>query len=471
MPENAPHLGARNPFALAEAVVGHPIDWSSVPDKAAYLEEVLQMPYEQLFDPKFDSPVYLGARLDEQDQVVAAEYREPSEDEAAADADVALTDIHRLTDLAPLLGPLSEVSIRSFAPSRAGGWTVEVAPGGKLAQLAKDRLFTKRVLNQIWDPKRYIDFGWTPENGEWADTGSFFNEAAEYFDPIQGGLADCWLIAAMASVAWSMPTAIADRERATGTANSQFKHSLSYVDPDTGTTRTFEVSDQTVVWQGTTVPMYGHSGEDGEIWPPVVEKAFAQWRQGTTNDKPNLTILDYGDPVWASAALTGRKPHYFANAGMTPTALRLLVKSHCQSYRTVDPMTAWTYGTAPAGLSYSDATIVGNHAYSVLGWTSASILRRAVDAHLTVLGCGARAELLARPGIASLFRPDWFATDYIVLRNPWGNTEATRGALTGTIAMHDVDFWRSINLGDVDGVFAIDFATFQQYFAGTGVAL
>ena len=35
----------------------------------------------------------------------------------------------------------------------------------------------------------------------------------------------------------------------------------------------------------------------------------------------------------------------------------------------------------------------------------------------------------------------------------------------------DVDFWRNITLSDVDGVFAIDFETYQAYFAGTGVAV
>jgi hypothetical protein len=41
----------------------------------------------------------------------------------------------------------------------------------------------------------------------------------------------------------------------------------------------------------------------------------------------------------------------------------------------------------------------------------------------------------------------------------------------GTIQIKDVSFWRSINLGDVDGVFAIDFATFTKYFAGIGVVV
>jgi hypothetical protein len=39
------------------------------------------------------------------------------------------------------------------------------------------------------------------------------------------------------------------------------------------------------------------------------------------------------------------------------------------------------------------------------------------------------------------------------------------------IAMRDEGFGRSIDLGDIDGVFAIDFSTYQQYLEGTDVAL
>ena len=64
-----------------------------------------------------------------------------------------------------------------------------------------------------------------------------------------------------------------------------------------------------------------------------------------------------------------------------------------------------------------------------------------------------------------------FEQDYIILRNPWGYHEATTGTLSGTIPVRDVSFWRSINLDDVDGVFAITPATFKRYFAGIGVAV
>lgn len=468
--ERPPFVTARNPRALAEIVLGHPVDWDAVEDPTALLEEVLLTPREELFDPRHGSPVYLGFRLDDAGSMVEAPAREPKDAPApeSDDAPHLPEQVATLKDLQPVLGELGAARVRRVAPSRAGGWTVEVAPSGAPAQQLLDTVFDRRVLDGLL-PIHLIDLGWTPAGAQWTDTGSFFHEAAEFFDPVQGGLGDCWLIAAMSSVAWALPGTITDAARATGAGDQQFTHRFVYRDPGDGSQRIFEASDQTLVFTGTTSPLYARSSEAGEIWPGVVEKAFAQWRQGTGNDHPNLTVLNGGDPVWASAALSGRTPHYTGHAGQTAASLNALVKSHCASYRTVDPMTAWTYGTAPAGLSYADATIVANHAYSVLGWTSGPLLVRAYHEALARTTGVVRDRIQAAGAI--LLDPSILTKDYVVLRNPWGYHEGTAGARHGAIAMRDAGFWRSIDLDVVDGVFAIDFPTYQQYFAGTGVAL
>lgn len=469
-----PHLTARNPYALAEIVLGHAVDWSDVDDPTAVLEDVLATPREQLFDPRFGSPVYLGSRLDEAGDVVDAPVPDPVDvpapesDDAGPGAGALPDDVRTLGDLTALLGTLDAVPVRSVAPARAGGWTLEVGAGGVVGDRLRGAIFDKDVIGRLVDLV-WFDRGWTPPGAQWVDRGAFFSEAAEFFDPVQGGLGDCWLIAAMSSVAWALPGQIADASRATGPGNQQFTHTFRYRDPDDGSQRTFEASDETLVWSGTTSPLYARSSEPGEIWPGVIEKAFAQWRQGTTNDHPNLTVLNGGDPVWASAALSGRTPQYHGHGGATAASLRTLVKSHSVSYRTVDPMTAWTYDTAPAGLSYADATIVGNHAYSVLGWTSGTVLVRAFES-LVARTSGPRRERLVAQA-PTILDPIVLTRDYVVLRNPWGSTEATLGARHGAIVMHDKDFWRTIDLDVPDGVFAIDFSTYQRYFAGTGVAV
>jgi hypothetical protein len=477
MPD-APMLAARNPYALAETVIGRPIDWSQVSDRRAFLEQTFQTPYEQLFDPAFGSPVYLGFTLDDHGRVVAApptapaarNKRAPIPADAESDADrypeIDLSRVRTLADLRALVGgAVEDLPIRRLAPSRASGWTIEVGQIPAMRTATLGRIFTSSVIGRLCDDKVY-DFGWTPDGAEWVDTGTFFKEAAEFFDPIQGALADCWLIAAMSAVAWSLPYTFSQRSRATGEAFQQFTNEFQFTDPGTGMKVTYEATDRTLVYTGTTSPLYGRSSEDGEIWPALVEKAYAMWRGNTPNDRPNMTVLNGGDPVHASAALTGRQPHYTDTASATTSQLINLVKSNSSSFRTLNPMTAYTYASgadSPDKVNYADANLVAWHAYTVLGWTSWYHIATATTA------TNQRGEV--RVPVGPIAELDWWPSDYIVLRNPWGYVEATSGTLSGIISMHDVDFWRSIDLADVDGVFAIDVPTFKKYFAGIGVAL
>ncbi len=491
-----PFLAARNPRALVEIVLGRPVEWSQISNPRQLVEDVLQTPYEQLFDPVHDSPVYLGFGRSEAGELTTRSPSFPSvDDRGGRDVDrypaLDLDAIAHLGDLKILTGgAVEELPVRSLVPSRAGGWTIEVGPGPLVRQEQLARLFPQEVLDRIWH-ELVIALGWTPDGGQWIDGGHFFDEAAEFFDPVQGGLADCWLIAAMSSVAWALPYTVAQRSRATGTANDQFTNLVEFVDPANGQTHSFEVTDQMLVWSGTSSPMYGHSSEAGEIWPAIVEKAYAMWRGNTTNDHPDLTVLNGGDPVGASAALTGRQPHYTATATTSASDLLKLVKSHSVSYRTVDPMTAWTYATgadSPDKVNYADANLVGWHAYSVLGWASGPQVFAHLDTtvldptryrhyDLPTLARGPvddpylALELERLQDKLAIDLSTFLKRDYIVLRNPWGYCEATTGQLNGTIPMRDVSFWRSIDLGAVDGVFAIDVATFKKYFAGIGVAL
>jgi hypothetical protein len=456
---------------------------------------VLATPYEQLFDPKFDSPVYLGLRRNGDGVLslarpgfVDVQRQQPeSKDDRDRFPELDLKSIQRLADLKGLIGAtIDDLPIRSLVPARAGGWTVEFgrAPDLRLQQLST--VFSESVLAKLW-AELFVDTGWTPPGGEWKDVGSFFHETAEFFDPIQWGLADCWLVSAMSSVAWSMPFAISQRTRATGPNDQSFVNLIELVDPSNGNKLSFELTDETVMYSGTTTPMYSHSTETGELWPAIIEKAFANWRRATSVDHPDLTALNYGDCVHASAAITGRKPHYTATASSSTSDLINLVKSHSMSHRTFDPMTAWTYGSAddaPDEISYATSNIVANHCYSVLGWVQGSkLFAPKLSNHVTVTdhvlsltSTGGAATSPARTldavrAIDPSRIAQLFSQNYIVLRNPWGSFEATTGELGGVVSMRDVSFWRSIDLDVDDGVFAIDVATFKRYFAGIGVAL
>ena len=53
-------VGVPSPYALAESIVGHRIDWDAVIDRRALLEQIFETPYADLFSPSNGSPLYIG---------------------------------------------------------------------------------------------------------------------------------------------------------------------------------------------------------------------------------------------------------------------------------------------------------------------------------------------------------------------------------------------------------------------------
>jgi Calpain family cysteine protease len=445
---------ARNPYALAEFTVGHPIDWSAVDDRRAALEDVFGMPYSELFDPCHGSPVFLGSRLDDDGVLRAEDVRVPERPAPVRDSERPENRpdfVARVVrDLEPLVGPFDTARVRSLVPTRSGGWQVEIAGPRDGTGVFVDKVFDRGMLDALINLGVFVT-GWTPDGAEWSDTGRFYNEAAEYFDPVQGALGDCGLIAALSSVAWTLPYTFAHRSRATGIDNQQFRNEFRFTDPGTGTVDRVEATERIPVWAGTSSPLYAQSSEVSETWPAQMEKAYAKWITGTASDRPDMTSLN--GSVWpdvATAVLTGRRPLRTVTAGQTTAAITNLVKSHCVNGRTVDPMTAWTYATAPDGVDYAAADIVANHAYTVLGWVPGPVLR-----------IGLQSGFLSRVSVH---------IDHVILRNPWGYTEGT-SPWVNTVSLRDIGFTRTLDLSVDDGVFAMPFSTFRRFFAAVGVAV
>lgn len=57
------NVGVSNPYALAEVILKRKVNWGRV-DAQKLMEKTLGMPYEKLFDPKHESPLYAGLKLD-----------------------------------------------------------------------------------------------------------------------------------------------------------------------------------------------------------------------------------------------------------------------------------------------------------------------------------------------------------------------------------------------------------------------
>lgn len=381
-------IGVVNPFALAEVRLGRRVNWTTVGNRPQLLEDTLEFPYDKLFDPATGSPLYPGMEV-EQGAIV-----------------------------------------------RTGG-----EPAAMAAEHRSDADLP------VGDGAAADGLGITVGGTAWIDPGDFFEETTELLDPVQGAVGDCYLIAALSSVAWARPYVIAQRNRATG--NGSF---LDMVEFFNGSTKTeVEISENLPLGTPGNYFLYCRSSDPGEIWPAVYEKAYAKWRTGDPGDQPNILAIAGGDPVLAISQLTGFPRTYYSCAAMTAHDIWQRVRANSLSYKTFNPMTAYTYPTsdAAAGRVYANANLVANHAYSILGWGY-------VDGH-----------------------------EYVIVRNPWGTTEATLNIMNGSWVAWDAaysgpaggspsggtrGFWRTIPLSNNDGIFGLRADTFKLYFQGFGVA-
>jgi hypothetical protein len=380
-------IGAANPKAIAELRLGRTLD-PKAPDFEATMSNALGVPYEQLFDPKFNSPVFAGITSIQLPQ-----------------------ELHAETAL-----------VAVGAPSRAAASATAtlVATPAKLPSTA----LIQREINvtlPIWWPGLFTDL-------TYAVPGDFIVDVPTAVAPVQGALADCWLISAMASVAWCHADAISERTLkdgsgvvAAGGADYEFTF---YASTNWGAPVTKTVKDD-VPQSSSGQYIYGRSSVPGETWPANLEKAFIGMRGATGIVEPsssNYAELNYGDPAWAVASLVGRAPWYHAAAAADAWST---INARCTNGRATQPMTAWTYGSSSGSVSYNGSGIVANHAYSILGTESSG------------------------------------GHNYVVLRNPWGYHEGTLNVLPGT--------WQGMTLPG-DGVFALRLETFAQYYATFGGA-
>jgi len=384
------NIGAANPLRIAELRLGKKLD-PAQPGFQETIAQALGLPFEQLFDPKFGSPVFIG-----------------------------ISSVH-----AP---PVAERTPPPKLPVKPVRPVVKPAAAEAGAEAGAPVLGPLPVLRPIKVP---VPVWWPPfpiTDLKYGMLGQFIVDVPSATAPWQGALADCWLISAMASVAWCHSDAISERtlkdgSGVVGAGGADYEFTF-YAAPDWSVGRTLSVKDDLPETAAGDF-IYACSTVPGETWPANIEKAFIGMRGATGFLEPsssNYAELNYGDPAWAVASLVGRPPWYHnANASDAWAT----ITAHCAGGRATTPMTAWTYGTGSATISYDGSGIVANHAYSVLGTMTSG------------------------------------GNNYVVLRNPWSWHEGVLNTLPGS--------FQGLTLPG-GGVFALRMDTFAQYYAGFGGA-
>ena len=446
-------VGAVNPYALVEALLGRNLDTCSV-STARILSDVLQTEYDELFDMKFKSVLFAGLQLNEKDN--RAERVSEKDMKILSERDLETPDLSSVRELKDLekLG-LKDLASTHVKMARIRNGKVHLLiDAHSVARTVSNRAVTRSV-NELVTPFRVDKGRWTPPNGAWRDMyDDFFQRVStrhigdlstfhindhcetmtmsRFDDPVQGCTSNSWLIAALFSVFWSDPHMI---NRATRVFQDKKRLQVKFHDKggrNNAKTETVEVNYEIPISNSSNTPMYCRSSDNANIWPSLYEKAFTKWITGDSSEHPDITQTASGDPVKAMAQINGREPHYYRAEKQSGHDLIGLVRANCVNCKTINPMTAWTY---PTGSMYRGSTIVANHAYSVLGYTCVGYKQ------------------------------------YIVLRNPWGVSEPVGlNGYPGVLERVKPEMWRPASLLDNGGLFAMEANMFQECFQYIGVA-
>jgi hypothetical protein len=213
-------------------------------------------------------------------------------------------------------------------------------------------------------------------------TGPLFKDGVKPEDVQQGQLGDCYFPAAMAALAKAQPEVIQNmiKDNGDGTYTVTFKQKDWY---GGGKVKDVEVKvDGDLYARAWGGPLYGSSAGDKtekgmELWFPLVEKAYAQWK-GSYNAIGNG---GRSNDVWE--ACTGKSGVNQTVEYMGADKLWTEIKAAVDEKR---PVGAGTYGEAEEA-RYTNTGVYADHAYSILGYSE-------------------------KDGVK-----------YVQMRNPWGESE------------------------------------------------
>jgi hypothetical protein len=268
------------------------------------------------------------------------------------------------------------------------------------------KLHVVQPINDLSDPVPLSD---TPQ-GEWIqrDDDVLFVDGISCQDIEQRYIGDCSFMATLASVAKSDPEFIKNMitENSDGTYTVKLydkKGNAQYITVDGELYRANRFSRST---------SYAGVSNQGEIWPAIVEKAYAQMMGGyenIENKNPTESIMVITGAPWAYTS-------FHSGSGQATIYYRI-----SQSIEKGYPVVAVTSNHKD---QYSENGLVENHAYSVLGIYTDVLDHR-----------------------------------WVTLRNPWAHTEYENSQYTTDINNNVYN--------SNDGLFRMKFEDFYSQFRAT----
>ncbi|KAB2880941.1 hypothetical protein F9K33_02985 [bacterium] len=391
-----PSSGVINPFAMAEALEGKKIRWADNPQPQ--LEKAFGMPISQLLKPTKGSPIYAGLNVSKTN----VKFNSPFKDLKSLDEDSAFQKIKQ--------GKIHGLSSK---------W-VSSLPDKKQKRLLHLFRATQFAESSPTPPPPFV----------WKDPGSFYGSGGssdkEVTDPVQGAIGDCYFISAMCSVVWVKKSKI---YRQTVSSN-----------PDKNKVKFYAGSNPVYITCTEKVPVaiatdslvYARSYDNDEFYPSFYEKAYAKWKNNTSSDYPDYSVIHGGSPGGALTELTGVSNKAYNTNTATPhnVTTQIMVRCDPMTKKTLVPITATTF---PSGSDYGGTNgIYAWHAYSVLGWMKED------------------------------------SNFYIILRNPWGKAGAKKyrpSATKWTLTTPDPNDTETVIELNKNGIFGLREDKFNEWFS------
>ncbi|MGV3624682.1 MAG: C2 family cysteine protease [Archangium sp.] len=265
---------------------------------------------------------------------------------------------------------------------------VAVPGGTSTGDLIKDPALHKDELNADGSPKF----------GKKTFTGPLFVDGVKASDAQQGQIGDCYFPAAVAAMAHMDPELIQKMIKANGDGT----YTVTFKDREWSSGRVKDVNikvDGDLYARSYGGPLYGSSSNSGdtakmELWFPLVEKAYAQWK-GSYDAIGNGGHA--GDVFEEFTGGTSRSVDTSAGDDRVWNAITKAIDAK-------KPVAAGTHEDG-GPVNYTNTGVYGDHAYSVLGYETSG------------------------------------SEKYVVLRNPWGESEpAGNGANDGVFKLKLSEF-------------------------------
>lgn len=236
--------------------------------------------------------------------------------------------------------------------------------------------------------------------------GKLFKNGVRAQDISQGWLSDCYLAAGLASVAQRYPNKI--KEGIIDRGGDVYAVRFYRLDWRGEAKEEWVEVDADFPWfQRKDTWAYLQSTQKGELWPSLIEKAYAVWKAGGKGDYDTIGQGGWEGDVMEAMTGIAADSETIARAGNDDALWEKL----SAAAKAGKAMTAGTFDDHHGqDARYGDATgVYGNHAYSVMG--------------VRTKGRGKDKQRL------------------VTLRNPWGSGEPTNnGADDGIFELTLADF-------------------------------